>query len=187
MKSQTLAAGLRLTLSKTELETLLILARYGAGRLGHDGSILFGLNGKQQTISEDLVQTLEAGLTALRWKQAEARARRDAPRREAERRAAHEHHAQIEGYSVWGMLGDWADISADPNRHQWADMFHPDTQPREQGEIRRNVWRIFISKGSAASDDLVVLSGDCTVSADRAEIAALARRIIANAEGYAQP
>lgn len=180
MKAQALAAGLRLTLSKTELETLLILARYGADRLRDDGRSLFLLTRKQENIAVDLVHGLETGLTSVRWKQAEAKARRDEPKREAERRAAREHHAQIDGYTILGLLGDWADVSPDPDRRQWADLYHPDTRPRDQGELRRNVWRIYITKGSASSDGFVVLPGDCTMTADRDEITVLARRIIAD-------
>lgn len=55
----------------------------------------------------------------------------------------------------------------------------PGTEPREQAELRRNVWRIYVSKGSAASDDFTVFPGDCTETADRGEIEHLARRIIA--------
>jgi len=174
MKSQPLTTGLRVSLSKTELQTLLALAEHAVS----DHRCY--LSEKQQATASNLVDGLRSGLAALRFKQAEAKARRDAPRRQSERRSAHEHHLEIDGYRVWGMLGDWTDVSEDPDRRQWADMFHPDTQPREQGEIRRNVWRIFISKGSASAEDLTVLPGDCTRSADRGEIADLARRIIAN-------
>lgn len=174
MKSQPLTTGLRISLSKTELQTLLTLAEHAVS----DNRC--SLSEKQQATASNLVDGLRSGLAALRFKQAAAKARRDAPRREAERRTAREHHAEIDGYRVWGMLGDWTDLSDDPDRRQWADMFNPDTIPREQGEIRRNVWRIFVTRGSASADDLVVLPGDCTTTADRSEIAHLARSIIAN-------
>ncbi len=179
MKTHAMASGLRITLTKTELQALLNLARYGADQLdtARHNHIL---PRRHEAVAADVIQGLECGLASVQWKQAEAKARREQPKRDAERRAAREHHAQIDGYSVWAMLGDWTDMSDDPDRRQWADMFHPDTKPREQGEIRRNVWRIFISKGRAALDDLVVLSGDCTTTADRDEIEQLARRIIAN-------
>ncbi len=177
MKTHAMISGLRITLSKTELQALLNLVRYGADQLAnaHQHYIL---PKRQEAVAADVIQGLELGLASLRFKQTEAKERREAPKREAARRAAREHHAVIDGHTVWGSLGDWADLSDDPDRHQWADMFHPDTQPR-QGEIRRNVWRIFLSKGSAALDDLVVLPGDCTQTADRQEIEDLARRIIA--------
>lgn len=178
MKTHAMASGLRVTLSKTELQALLKLAQYGAEQIAA-ARHYYILPHRQEAVAADVIQGLERGLASVQWKQAEAKARREAPKREAERRAAREHHARIDGYAVWGMLGDWTDVSDDPDRRQWADMFHPDTKPREQGEIRRNVWRIFISKGSAALDDLVVLSGDCTATADRAEIEQLARAIIA--------
>ncbi|WP_293922587.1 hypothetical protein [Sphingobium sp. UBA5915] len=179
MKTHAMASGLRITLTKIELQALLSLARSGADQLeaARHYSIL---PKRQEAVAPDIIQGLERGLASVQWKQAEAKARREQPKREAERRAAREHHARIDGYAVWAMFGDWTDISDDPDRRQWADMFHPDTNPREQGEIRRNVWRVFISKGSAALDDLVVLSGDCTTTADRDEIEQLARRIIEN-------
>ena len=177
MKTQAMTSGLRLTLSKTELQALLTLARYGARQLETNGHSYL-VPRRQEAVAGDVIQGLERGLADLQWKQAEARARREAPKREAAARAAREHHAEVDGFFVRGLLGDWTDLSEDPDRRQWADMFHPDTQPR-QGEIRRNVWRLFISKGSAAADDLVVLPGDCTPNADRGEIEPLARAIIA--------
>lgn len=178
MKTHAMASGLRVTLSKTELQALLALARYGADQIAaaHHSYIV---STRQEAVAADVVQGLEQGLSSLRSKQAEAKVRREEPKREAERRAAREHHAQIDGFTVWGMLGDWTDLSDDPDRRQWADMFHPDTEPRPQGEIRRHVWRIFISKGSAAADDVIVYPGDCTQTSNRQEIEGLARCIIA--------
>lgn len=178
MKSHAMQSGLRVTLTKTELQALLNLARYGADQIAA-ARHYYLMPKRQEAVAAHVIQGLEQGLASVQWKQAEAKARREQPKREAERRAAREHHTQIDGYTVWGMLGDWTDVSDDPDRHQWADMYRPDVQPREQGEIRRNVWRIFISKGSAALDDLVVLASDCTQTADRQEIEVLARRIIA--------
>lgn len=173
-----MTTGLRVTLSRTELDTLLTLLRHSAAHPSGDRPWL--LSGRQATLAPTIVDQLEKGLVSLRLKQAKARSRREAPRREAERRAAREHHASIDGYTVWGMSGDWADISDDPDRRQWADLFHLDTVPRTQGEIRRGVWRIFISKGRIGSEDSVVLPGDCTLTADRDEIAVLASRIISS-------
>lgn len=178
MKTHPMASGLRVTLTKTELQALLKLARFAVDQLP-SARHYYILPQRQVDLAADVIKGLEGGLASVQFKQAEAKARREAPKREAERRAAREHHALIDGYTVWATLGDWTDVSDDPDRHQWADMYRPDVQPREQGEIRRNVWRIFISKGSAALDDLVVLPGDCTLTADRQEIEVLAGRIIA--------
>lgn len=178
MKTHATTSGLRVTLSKTELQALLTLARYGADQLAAARDYYI-VPKRQEAVAPDIIKGLEDGLVSLRWKQAEARERREAPRREAERRAAREHHAQIDGFTILGDLGDWTDVSDDPDQRRWADMFHPDTQPRPQGEIRRNVWRVFISRGGAALDDLIVFPGDCTETADRYEIEQLARRIIA--------
>ncbi len=178
MKTHAMTSGLRATLTKTELQALIALARHGLDRLAADPRS-YVLSRREETVAPDVIHGLESGLRAVRGKQAEAKDRREQPKRDAERRAAREHHAMIDGFTVWGVLGDWADLSDDPDRRQWADMFHPDTEPRPQGEIRRNVWRIFLSKGSAALDDLVVLPGDCTTTDDRHEIEQLARRIIA--------
>ena len=149
MKTNALMRGLRVTLSKTELQALLGLARYGADQLASGG--LYYLPRRQEAVVPDVIHGLELGLAALRSKQAEAQARRDRPRIEAERRMAREHHADVDGYSVLGFLGDWTDISESPDYRQWTDLWHPDTVPREQGEIRRGVWRIFLSRGSSAS------------------------------------
>lgn len=178
MKTHPMASGLRVTLTKTELQALLKLAQLAVDQLpaARHCDILAQ---RQVDVAADVIKGLELGLTSVQWKQAEAKARREAPKRVAERRAAREHHALIDGYTVWGTLGDWADLSDDPDQRRWADMFLPGTEPREQGEIRRNVWQIFISKGSAASDDFTIFPGDCTETNDRLEIEQLARRIIA--------
>lgn len=178
MKTHPMASGLRVTLTKTELQALLKLARFAVDQLPA-ARHHYILAQRQVDIATDVIKSLELGLTSIQLKQVEAKARREAPKREAERRAAREHHALIDGYTVWGTLGDWTDLSVDPDERRWADMFMPGTEPREQGEIRRNVWRIFISKGSAASDDFTIFPGDCTETADRREIEHLARRIIA--------
>lgn len=176
-----MSSGLQVTLSKTELEALLALTRRGADQFDAHG--WHHLTKAQETAAIGIIRGLKHGLADLGAKQAEAKWNRDAPKREAARRAAMEHHAVVDGYTVLGMLGDWADISTDPDRRQWADMFHPDTELREQGEIRRNVWRIFITKGRVSDGTGVILQGDCTETADRAEIEELARRIIAEAAG----
>ena len=187
MKTHAMVSGLRVTLTKTELLALLSLARYGADQIA-TARHQYLMPKRQEAVAADVIQGLARGLASVQWKQAEAKAKREAPKREAERRAARAHNALIDGYTVWGILGDWTDLSDDPDRRQWADMFHPDTEPRAQGEIRRNVWRIFISKGSAtsddsknsaASDDFAVIPGDCTETADCGEIEQLARRLIA--------
>lgn len=178
MKTHAMASGLRVTLNKTELQALLALARYAAEQIAAaDHNYI--MPKRQEAVAADVIQGLELGLASVRWKQAEAKARREEPKREAERRAAREHHAVVDGHTVWGVLGDWTDLSENPDRRQWADLFHPDTEPRPQGEIRRHAWRIYISKGSAAADDLIVYPGDCTQTADRREIDELAQRIIA--------
>ncbi|TAJ74160.1 MAG: hypothetical protein EPO45_17330 [Sphingobium sp.] len=178
MKTHPMASGLRVTLTKTELQALLKLAQFAVNQFPA-ARHYYILPQRQVDLAEDVIKGLELGLTSVQYKQAEAKARREAPKREAERRAAREHHAMIDGYTVWGTLGDWADLSDDPDERRWADLANPHTEPRDQGEIRRQVWRIFISKGSAASDDFTVFPGDCTETADRREIEQLARRIIA--------
>ena len=172
MKTHPMASGLRVTLTKTELQALLKLARFAVDQLPAARHFHI-LPQRQVHLAADVIKSLELGLASVQFKQAEA------PKREAERRAAREHHALIDGYTVWGTLGDFTDLSDDPDQRRWADMFMPGTEPRNQGEIRRNVWRIFVSKGSAASDDFTVFPGDCTETADRREIDQLARRIIA--------
>ncbi|MBB5707321.1 hypothetical protein [Sphingopyxis panaciterrulae] len=178
MKTHAMLRGLRVTLTKTELQALLNLTRYGAGQIASNSSFNY-LPKRQEGVADDVINGLELGLASLRAKQAEARFRREQPKREAEQRAARTHHAEIDGYYVIGFLGDWTDISEDPDQRQWADLLHEDTVPREQGEVRRGVWRIFLSRGSSASDDLDVLPSDCTETAEREEIEELARRIIA--------
>ena len=104
MKTHPMASGLRVTLTKTELQALLKLARLAVDQLpaARHCDILAQ---RQVDVAADVIKGLELGLTSVQWKQAEAKARREAPKRVAERRAAREHHALIDGYTVWGTLG----------------------------------------------------------------------------------
>lgn len=173
MRYQALTSGLRVTFTASELKQLLNLARFGRDSL--EGSPYF-LTEKEAETAARVIAELEAGQVSVRWKQAEAKARRDAPKREEERRRAREHFAVIEGWSVSAMIGDWTDVSPDPDYPMWRDMFNPDTQPREQGEIRRNV---SATRGQFSDDTLEYLPNDCTETADRAEIEPLVHRMIA--------
>src|SRR3546814_3412319 len=115
-----------------ELHALPKRSRSAVERLpnvGHE----YNLPQRQVDLAAEGIKGLELRLTSVQWKQAEAKARREAPKREAERRAAREHHALIDGYTVWGTLGDWADLSDDPDQRRWADMFLPGTEPRKIG------------------------------------------------------
>lgn len=135
-----MTSGLRITLSKTELQALLTLARYGADQIAA-ASHYYIVPKRQEAVAADVIQGLERGLASVQWKQAEARARREAPKREAERRAAREHHAVVDGYTRLGHI-----LATGPT----------ETEPRPQGEIRRDVWRIFITRGSSTWDDFTV-------------------------------
>lgn len=169
MKSRVTQSALTVTLTKTELLALIAIARHGDAYLSR----------AQASAAAEIIGGLEKGLSELRWKQAEAKNRREANKRANDRRNTHEHHELIDGYTVIGTLSDWTDLSSNPDTRHWADMFHPDTTPREQGEIRRNAWRIHILHRDVEEDRYDFLPGDCTQSSDRAEIAQLARRIIA--------
>lgn len=104
MKTHPMASGLRVTLTKTELQALLKLARFAIDQLPA-ARHYYILPQRQVDVATDVIKGLELGLTSVQFKQAEAKARREAPKREAERRAAREHHALIDGYTVWGTLG----------------------------------------------------------------------------------
>src|SRR3546814_9884315 len=92
MKTHPMASGLRGTLTTTELQALLKLARSAVDRLPNAGPYYI-LPQRQVDLAADVIKGLELGLTSVQWKQAEAKARREAPKREAERRAAREHNA----------------------------------------------------------------------------------------------
>ena len=96
MKTHAMASGLRGTLSKTELQALRKLAQYGAEQIAA-ARHHYILPHRQEAVAADVIQGLERGLVSVQWKQAAAKARREAPKREAERRAAREHHARIDG------------------------------------------------------------------------------------------
>lgn len=103
MKTHAMVSVTRSPLTRTELQALLHLARCGADQVANGHHYL--LSRRQEAVATDVIEDLERGLASLQGKQAEAKARRETPKREAERRAAREYHAQIDGYTVWGMLG----------------------------------------------------------------------------------
>lgn len=177
MKAQAMASAVRLTLTRTELHTILNLARFGKDALAERPDLR--LDARQEAVANALIEHLELALADIRLKQAARTNRRNDEKFAEQRRREREHHGEVDGWRVIGFLGDWADKSTDPDYRLWVDANNPDSVLPDQCEIRRNVWRIYLTRGHASDDSLQVLRGDCTQTADRAEIKFVAKRIIA--------
>lgn len=176
MKTHVLARGLRATFTATEFEILVDLAERGAAALAHDPAAA----DRRQALAGALVDDLARAVDTLRMNRAQANAERAAERRQAEAVLERKHFAQVDGFNVMADRGDWIDVSADPDFHQWADLRNPMTVAPAQAEIRRDAWRVYVTHGSATEDDFRVIGG-CTETSDRAAIEPLARRMIAKA------
>ncbi len=164
MRSQTLSSGLRVTLNATELGILLDLARRGAGS-------------SPSPREAELIDAIEAGAEDLRARRASASAKRRADRDRAHADAVRQYGARLGEWALTATLGDWIDNSADPDFERWQDLGNPEIEQREQGEIRRNVWRFYLTRGSAGSDDFEILGG-ATRSSSRAELLDAAQKML---------
>ncbi|OYW89282.1 MAG: hypothetical protein B7Z20_00335 [Sphingobium sp. 32-64-5] len=78
-----MVSGLRVTLTKTELQALLKLARFSVDQLPA-ARHHYILAQRQVDIATDVIKSLELSLTSIQLKQAETKARREAPKREAD-------------------------------------------------------------------------------------------------------
>ena len=180
MRTQVLASGLRVTLSETELRALLNSARFGAEQLSLQG---MALERRQSAVIDDVIAGLELAGAGLSIKKQQKTSEKMVATALEQRREGREHHCEVEGWLVTASLGDWCDISDNPDYTVWVDMFNPQTAVRAQGEIRRDVWLVRMIKGSVATGDYSVLPSICTLTANREEIAGTARAAIAKAEG----
>lgn len=90
-------------------------------------------------------------------------------------------------YSVMASRADYADASSDPDARQWVDLVFHEIMQRplpDQYELRRDVWRVHVVQLDGGTLGAVV-GGDCTQTADPAEITSVAEQLIAHFEGRA--
>src|SRR3546814_11107296 len=83
-------------------------------------------------------------------------------------------------YSVMASRADYADASSDPDARQWVDLVFHEIMHRplpDQYELRRDVWRVQVVQLEGCTLGAVG-GGDCTQTADPAEIAYLATQLI---------
>src|SRR3546814_5220043 len=74
---------------------------------------------------------------------------------------------------------DYADASSDPDARQWVDLVFHEIMQRplpDQYELRRDVWRVHVVQLDGGTLGAVV-GGDCTQTADPAEIASVAEQL----------
>ncbi len=162
MRIQPMSSGLRIRTTLREARYIRALIEAGAGALGC----------LAPDVTPDFLAALDIGINDVASKQADARLRKKA--REA--RADHPpmRNPVIDGYTICARLGDWIDVSADPDSRCWITW----TAERDgQHEVRRGVWLVevlnpdpygFIHLGESA----------CTETGDEAEIEPLARQLV---------
>jgi hypothetical protein len=126
----------------------------------------------------DITARLRVGADDVERRQREARARRDAPKIEAARRKAVERHLVVDGCTVIARLGDWIDVSRDPDFRIWGNARM--AKPNEQAEIVCGVWNVIALNPDRGSDNVTAGQG-ITATGDPAEIEPVARRVIAEA------
>lgn len=179
MKTQVMAKGLRLTLSTTEVHSLMRIV---------DGAVV------PENVRAEIGKTLrlaEMQISAGRVAGAD-NARRD--RIAKIMRDACTDNRTVDGYTVQSHLSDYGDHSRDPDRRSWVDerIYAEKVAAKisflaiapEQREVRRDVWHVIVMNPLRELDDQSFTLGDgCTEGSARAEIEIVARQIIQSARG----
>ena len=136
----------------------------------------------------NIMAALTRSADDVRMKQAMKRAEKDRVTRiEQDRRARERQFMLGDRYSVMASRADYADASSDPDARQWVDLVFHEIMQRplpDQYELRRDVWRVHVVQLDGGTLGAVV-GGDCTQTADPAEIASVAEQLIARFEGRA--
>ena len=136
----------------------------------------------------NIMAALARSADDVRMKQAMKRAEKDRVTRiEQDRRARERQFMLGDRYSVMASRADYADASSDPDARQWVDLVFHEIMQRplpDQYELRRDVWRVHVVQLDGGTLGAVV-GGDCTQTADPAEITSVAEQLIARFEGRA--
>ena len=171
------ASAVRVTLSPTEISDLQFVIE-AAERAGH----------YMPARVPNIMAALTRSADDVRMKQAMKRAEKDRVTRiEQDRRARERQFMLGDRYSVMASRADYADASSDPDARQWVDLVFHEIMQRplpDQYELRRDVWRVHVVQLDGGTLGAVV-GGDCTQTADPAEIASVAEQLIARFEGRA--
>ncbi|WP_314371720.1 hypothetical protein [Sphingomonas paucimobilis] len=177
MKISNTASAVRVTLSPTEISDLQFVIE-AAERAGH-------------YIPPPVPHNKAAGSRSaaqFRKKKAQKRAEKNSVTRiEQDRRARERQFMLGDRYSVMASRADYADASSDPDARQWVDLVFHEIMQRplpDQYELRRDVWRVHVVQLDGGTLGAVV-GGDCTQTADPAEITSVAGQLIARFEGRA--
>lgn len=175
MRTQAMASAIRATMSAAEAADLVTLARDAEG-----------LGVAMSARLADTIALLDCARYDVQQKQAVKRADRRRIQDAEKRRRAREHHASLGEFNLSAERGDYADISRLPDFRLWSDMALREAcgEPLpEQCEIRRDVWRVRVTR-SRPGEDFEIIGSACTETSDRAEIKPLAENLIAK---HAQP
>jgi hypothetical protein len=79
----------------------------------------------------------------------------------------------VGGYTICARLGDWINVSSDPDQRCWITA----TPERDgQHEIRRGAWQLLVLNPDSYGS--LHLAQGCTETGDEAEIELLARRLV---------
>nr|WP_047168866.1 hypothetical protein [Sphingomonas sp. Y57] len=170
MKATTTSSAIRATMTATEAREIATAIR-DARCLG-------------APIAERLIEIaalLEMKAEDVRWTQARKRADREAVAEAERRRRERERHFVIDDLSVSAIRADYADASTDPDFRLWVDLILSEALNKplpDQCEIRRDVWCVRVVRPAADFEPSQIIGSDCTETADPAEIAAVADRLI---------
>ncbi|MBB6191490.1 hypothetical protein FHS51_001717 [Sphingobium wenxiniae] len=157
-----MSSALRATFTLREARALQRLVQAGAAALNH-------LAPDQ---SDEIIAMLDIGIHDVATKQADARARKKVK----EQRPVFPPmiNIDIDGYAISAELGDWVDISTDPDYSVWGAV----TPEREAGqhEIRRNAWRVHVLNPDRYGP--LHLAYGCTAADSRDEVEELATKLV---------
>lgn len=162
MRVQAMSSSLRVTMSPTEARAIAKLIAAGDDALG----------AFSPDCAADIMVMLQIGASEVRSKQENARRARAA--RNAKPSQPPLRNITIDGYTICARLGDWIDVSPDPDSKCWVAAT---PERRGQHEIRRGVWHVVVLNPDPYGS-LHLGPSACTETASEADIERLARRLV---------
>lgn len=121
--------------------------------------------------ASDFLAALDIGISDVASRQADARLRKNA--RQAPIGRTPMRNLVVHGYTICARLGDWIDVSPDPDQRCWITA----TPERDgQHEIRRGAWQVLVLNPDPYGS--LHLAQSCTNTGDEGEIEPVARSLV---------
>lgn len=162
MKTQPMANAVRATLTVSETNALIELAKAGVTQLGP----------LAPAGADTMIRALASAARMVAANRAATRARRAT----VPSAAKPHRNLNIGQFTISAHLGDYIDASPDPDARCWISA--TDERSADQRELRRDVWLVHVLNPDRYDQGRYFLRSDCTETSDERELRDVAERLV---------